>query len=482
MSVPKLFISYCWSNAEHEEWVLRLGTELRESGVNVILDKWDLKEGNDANAFMEKMVSDDDINKVILVIDEQYSEKANKRTGGVGTETQIISAEVYESVDQNKFVAVIAKRDHEGNMKLPVFYKSRIYIDLSDESLYGKNFEQLLRWVYDKPLNIKPELGKKPAFLDEKTEVSLGTSVAFRRLVEAIKNTRPHAHGALVEYLNLFSENLSKFRLEPSKGASDFDQQVMESIEQFIPSRNELIEIFASIAQYDSTNTTAPVIHNFFESLIPYLNKPKSVSSYHEWDWDNLKFIIQESFILCISMFLKHERYDIVEHLLKQRYYIENDDISGRSAMKSFGVFRNNLRSFNHRNDRLKLRRLSLHADIMKDRCTDSGISFNHIMQADFLLYLADTIQGLKESHGQTWWPETLVFKSFHGGTFEIFLRSESTEYFNRVAPTLNIEFKAELEPFVEALKSETIYIPKWEFDRISPLELMNYENLCSRA
>ena len=25
------------------------------------------------------------------------------------------------------------------------FYKSRIYIDLSDEELYGKNFEQLLR-------------------------------------------------------------------------------------------------------------------------------------------------------------------------------------------------------------------------------------------------------------------------------------------------------------------------------------------------
>ncbi len=111
MSAPKLFISYCWSSAEHQEWVLRLGTELRESGVDVILDKWDLKEGNDANAFMEKMVSDESIKKVILVIDEHYSEKANKRAGGVGTETQIISAEVYESVDQNKFVAVIASKD-----------------------------------------------------------------------------------------------------------------------------------------------------------------------------------------------------------------------------------------------------------------------------------------------------------------------------------------------------------------------------------
>jgi hypothetical protein len=480
MSDPKLFISYCWSNTEHEQWVLRLGTELRENGVDVILDKWDLKEGNDANAFMEKMVSDEDIKKVILVIDDHYSEKANKRTGGVGTETQIISAEVYESVDQSKFVAVIATRDHEGKVKLPVFYKSRIYIDLSDEDLYGKNFEQLLRWVFDKPINIKPDLGKKPAFLDEQTEVSLETSVAFRRLVEAIKNSRPYAGGALVEYFNLFSENLSKFRLEPSKGANDFDQTVVESIEKFIPARNELIEVFSTIAQYDCKNAAA-AIHKFFESLIPYLNRPDGVTSFNDWDWDNLRFLVQESFILCISVFLKHERYDIAGYLIKQRYYIEKYD-GGQSTTKSFGVFRHYLNSLKHRNNRLKLQRLSLHADIMKQRCTDSGISFNHIMQADFLLYLANALQSLKEGHRQEWWPETLVFKTMHGGAFEIFLRSESTEYFDRVAPTLGVQMKTQLQPFIDGLKNETIYTPKWDFDSISPLKLMNFENLCSRT
>lgn len=482
MSEPKLFISYCWSSPEHEDWVLRLGTELRESGVDVILDKWDLKEGNDANAFMEKMVSDEEIKKVILVIDEQYSDRANARKGGVGTETQIISAEVYESVDQNKFVAVIASRNSDGKAKLPVFYKSRIYIDLSDHELYGKNFEQLLRWVYDKPLNVKPEIGKKPAFLDEEEQASLGTSVAFRRLLEAIKNNRSHAHGALVEYLNLYSDNFSRFRLEPSNGANDFDQKIVDSIEQFIPARNELVEVFGVIAQYDQTTTSSPVIHKFFESLIPFLDRPEGVTSYYKWDWDNLKFIIQESFILCVSIFLKHERFDIASYLLTQRYYIENDTRYGRSTMASFGVFRNYLESLNHRNSRLKLQRLSVHADMMKERCTDSGVSFNYIMQTDFVLYLVEALQGIKDARRQEWWPETLVFKSFHGGTFEIFLRSESIDYFSRLAPTLGISKKSDLEPFVEGIKDDSIYIPKWQFERISPLELMNYENLCTRA
>lgn len=482
MSAPKLFISYCWSSAEHQEWVLRLGTELRESGVDVILDKWDLKEGNDANAFMEKMVSDESIKKVILVIDEQYSEKANKRAGGVGTETQIISAEVYESVDQNKFVAVIASKDCEGKTKLPVFYKSRIYIDLSDEDLYGNNFEQLLRWIYDKPLNIKPELGKKPAFLNEEESASIGTSVAFRRLIDAIKNSRPHASGALVEYFNLFARNLNRFRLEPSKGATDFDQKIVESIEQFLPARSELIEVFSTIAQYDPSTGSAPVIHKFFESLIPYMDRPEGINSYHKWDWDNLKFIIHESFTLCIGILLKHERYDIAEYLIRQRYYVEKDESYGQSKMRSYGIFRNHLESLSHRNNRLNLRRLSAHADLLKERCTDSGISFTHLMQADFLLYLSEALQGIKEDRRQEWWPETLVFKSFHGGTFEIFLRAESIEYFNRVAPTLGINSKSDITPFIEAVKEQSIYVPKWDFDRINPLELMNYEKLCSRA
>ncbi|WP_444894992.1 SEFIR domain-containing protein [Microbulbifer sp. SSSA005] len=138
MESPKVFVSYSWSTPEHEEWVLNLSTELRESGVDIILDKWDLKEGHDSNAFMERMVTDSSVKKVIIVCDESYANKADKRSGGVGTETQIISSEIYSSVDQDKFVAVIAEKDADGSAHLPTYYKSRIYIDLSYDELYAK--------------------------------------------------------------------------------------------------------------------------------------------------------------------------------------------------------------------------------------------------------------------------------------------------------------------------------------------------------
>ena len=104
----KTFISYSWTTPEHEEWVLHLATQLVESGVDVILDKWHLREGNDSYTFMEKMVTDPNVKKVMMICDKAYAEKADKKESGVGIETQIISSEVYGQVEDNtKFLGCV---------------------------------------------------------------------------------------------------------------------------------------------------------------------------------------------------------------------------------------------------------------------------------------------------------------------------------------------------------------------------------------
>lgn len=42
--IPKVFISYSWSS---DAMVLELAQRLVAHGVDVVLDKWDLKEGQD---------------------------------------------------------------------------------------------------------------------------------------------------------------------------------------------------------------------------------------------------------------------------------------------------------------------------------------------------------------------------------------------------------------------------------------------------
>ena len=51
---PKVFISYSWSSQEHQILVKSWAEQLIADGVEVILDIYDLKEGNDKYAFMER--------------------------------------------------------------------------------------------------------------------------------------------------------------------------------------------------------------------------------------------------------------------------------------------------------------------------------------------------------------------------------------------------------------------------------------------
>ena len=138
---PKVFISYSWSVEQHKEFVRDLATRLSSDGVDVSLDRWDLKEGQDKYVFMEKMVTDEKVSKVLVILDKTYANKANDRAGGVGTETQIIADEIYTNVKQEKFIPIIIESEN-GNPCLPTFLKSRVYIDLSKENRFNDEYEK----------------------------------------------------------------------------------------------------------------------------------------------------------------------------------------------------------------------------------------------------------------------------------------------------------------------------------------------------
>jgi hypothetical protein len=148
---PKVFVSYSWTNDAHVKWVLALATRLRDEGIDVILDQWRLVEGHDKYAFMEQMVTDKEVTKVLAISDKRYAEKADGRHGGVGTETQILSQELYERVKQEKVIPILREREEDGKECLPVFLRNRKYIDFSDDSNYEEAYTRLIRNIIGKP-------------------------------------------------------------------------------------------------------------------------------------------------------------------------------------------------------------------------------------------------------------------------------------------------------------------------------------------
>lgn len=476
MESPKLFISYSWTNVDHEAWVINLASDLRQNGVDVVLDKWDLKEGHDAHAFMEKMVGDPEIKKVLLVCNKAYAEKADGRSGGVGTETQIISSEIYTKTDQSKFVAIALERDELGNPYLPIYYKSRIYIDFSDPGKVSESFDRLLRWVYDEPLYLKPDLGKKPVYLEQGSAgLVLNTSYLFKRATEALKQDQHFAVASTSEYLTMLADNMETLRIHnPTR---HFDELVIENIDSFIPYRNEAIRIFSTIAQYKDSEETRMLLHRFFERLIPYLDRPKNISQWNEYDFDNFRFVIHELFLYALATLIHFERFESAVYLMRNSYYVADNSEYGRDVMVSFQVFRKYARTFEDRNKRLDLSRLSLRADLLMRRCMEVGLQSADLLQADFVLFLYN---GLHPRESFRWWPETLLYAHRLFGPFELFARSRSKAYFNGLLKLLDISTKEELSEPLALWNANPRLLPNWQFDSFNPSVLTDFERIAT--
>lgn len=65
MENPKVFISYSWHPKEDQIRVQQLAERLSSDGVHVIIDIWDLQDGQDKNKFMEQMVANPEVKKVL---------------------------------------------------------------------------------------------------------------------------------------------------------------------------------------------------------------------------------------------------------------------------------------------------------------------------------------------------------------------------------------------------------------------------------
>lgn len=474
----RVFVSYSWSTPDHQRWVIELAEKLVKNGVDVVIDKWDLKPGHDAIAFMEKMVSDDSIDRVIMVVDRQYAEKSDSRSGGVGTEAQIISKKVFDKQDQNKFVALLVEKDDQGHPYLPVYYSSRIYVDFSEPQYFEDRLDELLRLIYNQPLFVKPPLGSAPIFETERKVSTIDSKALFTIALDALKTGNPNALGRVTEYLTFVSQELEKLRVNSDNlEENEFDDLVISSIDEFLPVRNEFILLISTACQFGQISNLRDALHSFLESIIPYCYRPESVSRYRETDWDNFKFIVHELFLHTVALLLKFKRYKLTAQLLESGYFVARHAEYGRSSMIDFTEFSHYVRSIDEiRNKRLELRRLSLHADLLKQRSEHSKLEFQYLMQADFILYLRAELHAT--DYRVNWWPVTLLYACRQYGPFELFARAESETIFSEVRNLLGIEQKSDFEPLFEKYRTDRRNVPRWEANSFSPEHLIGYEQL----
>ena len=476
---PKVFISYSWSSKEHVQWVLELATNLVENGIDIIIDKWDLPEGEDKYKFMERIVNDKSVDKVLIVSDKLYADKSNNREGGVGTETQIISTELYEQFSEgdqkSRFVALVCEKDEKSKPYLPTYYKNRIYIDCSDDELKSTNFEQLVRWIFDKPLHKKPEIGKPPHYILEEDSVSLGTQGKLKILFDSFKNNPSSSKGALINYLDTFCENLDRFKLVVEND-EDFYEVVVNSIKQLIPFRDEFVEVVINSIKYLQDEELSVIFHSFFEELLKYKLRPKFSQNFSTMEKDNYRYIIFELFIYYNAVLLKYNKFALFNETLSNYFYLSNTD-DAETGLYPYTVFNSSIESFYLASE--KFSRISYTADQIVTNAKNRKISLTQLMQTDFIFFLRSEI--LLTPKYLRWNPLTGVFIASRQPKFELFLRSESKSFFEKFKVCLGVKSLEELKSLASEYHNSKRDYPSYFADTLFPPTFMNLDNLCTR-
>lgn len=330
---PIIFISYSWTSKEYQETVIQLASRIRHDGVDVKLDVWDLLDGQDKYVFMEQCVNNPDIDKVLILSDKRYAEKADNRDGGVGDETAIITPEVYGKENQNKFIPVVMERDKDGKEFLPAYLKSRKYRDLSGAN-YETEYQELLRTIYDAPLHRKPEIGQRPKWLteDEPDEV-FQIKDAGRRI--AVSELGSQKYVAIQDFIDMYIESLKQFYKE----GIDNDTYLKNFI-AMKEYRNVFLDQLSSFNSHNLGDMMSDQFERLYNALFDIKTFGEDKMSCYNEDFDLFRVHIWELFVCTVAFMLHYEMYKDINELLTRTYYIRTSPLGENLIETSYEGFR----------------------------------------------------------------------------------------------------------------------------------------------
>jgi hypothetical protein len=438
ISNPKVFISYAWSEIRRE-MVLDIGKRLQQDGVEVVLDLWDLKEGDDRFHFMERSVSELSITKVLVFSDRLYSEKADRRDRGVGIETQILTPELYSKITDSKIIPISCEINEEGEAWMPVYLKSRFYIDFRDEARVADNYERLVRLIYDKPEHKKPPLGEPPHYIVEPDAVPRRSYTRFLSSKQAAFRNSPSVTSAESTYLTELYREIPSYYLEPDAAASNYDA-LIRALRALVPMRNELLEIFIAMVTEDP-DRGAERIAGVLERIVKLKFRPEDVNVWEPLRIEPIGLFCWDLFLHTGARMISLGHYPIAATLLARRWAVpETDPSRAFSATTTFKLFYFHSAILSFHNEHAQTRYLNYQAVVLKDLLSEeNGLSFEELRQADIILSIRSYL-----SRTDPWFSNLLRY-SDNRPSVPLFHRAEEHHGFRDLATILGIESKTEL-------------------------------------
>lgn len=435
MTTPKVFFSYSWTDTSHKEFVRTWADRLLADGIDVVIDVYDLKEGQDKYAYMERMITDAAVSHVLVCCDKAYKSKADKRKAGVGTESQIITHEIYERVDQTKFIPIVCEFDGDARPILPTFLQSKIWIDFSSPESVNENWERLIRHLYGKPLYTKPRLGQPPSYITTDSPLPTNNILArFNSLRQSVVQDRTRVIGHnRRDFLEACVSYADELRVRRAPSVESIGQMVLEDARKLKLVRDPLVDWVLLEGESTPASEFSGTLIEFLEKLAELKSRPVELSTSNETWFEAHNLFVYELLLYFVAALLRTKSYEVIREIYSAHYLRPTTDSHDQSHFVRFDTFQGfsqSLQSVLAREGRVLY---SPAGELLKIHADRHDLPFAEVIQADLLTTLVAIVEGVD------WYPQTIHYSPFHA-SYPFFVRAEQHSHFLNLSVITGID------------------------------------------
>lgn len=471
---PKVFISYSWAV---QDWTVKLATRLINDGIETKVDFWDLKEGNDKYKFMESMVADKSIDYVLILCDETYTKKANDRTGGVGDETVIISSELYGKSVQTRFLPLVLSKYENGEATVPIYIKSRIYFDFSNEEKYEDEYEKLLRHIYNEPLIPKPMLGNKPEWL-KKNAINISEITSFVDILHSSSNDI-RKNIAISEFTQSFILKAKEFKVNtnPRIDIEKFCCETETIINEMKPLRDTYLDFFKELilSEKNILDFFCSFMENLYNKLLLLKINGNSYDSNDEAMLEIYQIFIWNIFISSIAYLFHYKKFSEIHEILCSTYFLI-DEVTTLDSQKpeTFLKFRYHGRIFDSYYER-KDRLFSKTAEIVSHQIKEPILTTEIFAQTDILLSQLSFALKTSKRNDWGWFALSYIYSK---DSDNMWIKLSSKKYCQKILPLFGVKTIDEFKQLIKnnPVKERYGYSSSWTCIPRIPLGFRDYD------
>jgi hypothetical protein len=234
--------------------------------------------------------------------------------------------------------------------------------------------------------------------------------------VEAVIEGRSDLKRRVRDYMQSVVEDLK--RLDPPNTGTIDDEALVGALGQSVPIVRDFARLAEAVASANSEEAAKELLKGF-ERILELYDLPKGSSGpFRSIDFDFYKFLGHELFVVFCGHLIREERWTILEEVVDATLYVETGRGESNKPVGALSAYVGLLDEV--RTKRLatnSTRRISFHADLLKERHEDGGplagtLSWREFIDTELILYLRSF------SRGHDWLPRVWVYLDSHDARF----------------------------------------------------------------